>query len=234
MALLNITNGAFKVDGIALLGPLNLELNCIQTTVILGVNGAGKSLFLSMCHGILDGASGSVTWDGAPAMKTRQKRGFMAQQTAVLRRSVFENVEFVLKAQSVSRGDRRERVLAALHAARLDHKAHVPAAALSGGERRRMAMARALVSKPDVILMDEPSSGLDPASTFELEALVGQVRETGTGVIMVSHNLTQAQRLADHVLFMDGGAILEDTAAAEFFAGPTSSAAKAYFRGDFV
>ena len=232
MTVLRITQGQFSADGTRLLGPIDLEHSCKGITIILGPNGAGKSLFLGLAHGILDGASGQVSWDRKAAKDSRQSRGFMAQQTAVLRRSVYENVEFALKALGMTAADRRPLVMESLETARLARKSSTPAAALSGGEQRRMAMARALVTKPPVLLMDEPSTGLDPVSARELEKLVRLTRDAGTGVLMVSHNVSQAQRLADHILFLDEGQIVENAPADVFFAKPNSAAAKAYFDGE--
>ncbi|MCP5075310.1 MAG: ATP-binding cassette domain-containing protein [Rhodobacteraceae bacterium] len=231
MAHLQIRNAGYKADGAVLLNPLSLELDCRGLTVILGANGAGKSLFLHLCHGMLEGHTGQVLWDNLPAEKSRRQRGFMFQHPAVLRRSVFANVEFALTAQGIPRGEHSQRVAEVLEQARLSHKVKTPAAALSGGEIRRMGLARALVTGPEVILMDEPAAGLDPASASALEQMVGEITSTGTGILMVSHDLAQARRLADRVLFFDGGSLIEDARADQFFANPASETATAYLEG---
>lgn len=231
MAELQITQGGFSVEGKALLGPIDLQHDCQGIIAVLGPNGAGKSLFLSLCHGTLVGAEGQVMWDGMQAQQSRRQRGFMAQQVAVLRRSVFDNVGFALQAQGVARRERAARVTESLRQARLADKALTPAAALSGGEQRRMALARALVGGPKLVLMDEPSAGLDPAASIELEMMVHRTAEAGVPALMVMHDIGQARRLADHVLFFSGGQLLENLPASEFFDSPTTVAARAYLAG---
>ncbi len=231
MADLQITQGGFSVEGKVLLGPIDLQLDCKGIIAVLGPNGAGKSLFLSLCHGTLEGAVGQVLWDGTQAEQSRKQRGFMAQQVAVLRRSVFENVAFALQAQGVTRRERAQRVTESLGQARLTDKAATPAAALSGGEQRRMALARALVGAPKLVLMDEPSAGLDPAASKELEMMVRRTVDAGVPVLMVMHDIGQARRLADHVLFFSGGQLVEKGPAPEFFENPKSATARAYLAG---
>jgi len=231
MAYLQITEGSFSADGKRLLGPINLAQECRGIIAVLGPNGAGKSLFLSLCHGTLSGARGQVLWDGTPAQQSRHARGFMSQQVAVLRRSVFANVEFALQSQGVASANRNARVTASLQQARLADQAMTPAAALSGGEQRRMALARALVGKPSLVLMDEPSAGLDPASSKELEMMVQRSVSSGVNVLMVIHDIAQARRLADHVLFFSQGHLDENASANSFFENPQSTAAQAYLEG---
>lgn len=231
MAYLKITEGRFSAEGKQLLGPINLAQECTGIVAVLGPNGAGKSLFLSLCHGTLNGASGQVLWNDTPAEQSRHTRGFMSQQVAVLRRSVFANVEFALQAQGVQRANRANRVRESLQQARLTDQALAPAATLSGGEQRRMALARALVGKPSLVLMDEPSAGLDPASSKELEEMVQRSVASGVNVLMVIHDIAQARRLANHVMFFSHGQLVENSSADSFFTNPKSDAAQAYLEG---
>lgn len=215
--------------GKRLLGPLNFTLATSGITAILGHNGAGKSLFIKVCHGQFPTTAGEILWNGLGVEDTRQCRSLMFQNTPLLRRSVFANIEFPLTAHGVARTDRKGRVVEALKIARLEHRAATPAASLSGGEKQRMALARAWVTRPQVILLDEPSASLDPASTKELEESVRTVAATGVKVLIATHDLMQARRLADDLLVFGEGALLVHEPADDFFNRPHSGAV-----GDFL
>lgn len=221
-----------RVDGNTLLGPVSLTLATPGITVVMGPNGAGKSLFLAASHGLLDLAEGRITWDGRDAAASRASRGFVFQSTPVLRRSVAGNVAFPLIARKYRRGDIRARVAAALAEARLSDLARQPAAALSGGELKRLDLARAMVGRPASLLLDEPSANLDPASTAELEKALIRIAGSGIKVLVSTHDVAQARRLADDILFIDGGKLAEQEAADTFFAAPSSKAAQKYLRGE--
>ena len=223
---LTVTEG-----GIRLLGPVDLMLDGDGITVVMGPNGAGKSLFLSAIHGLLDRHEGRATWDGKAATATRAERGFVFQSTPVLRRSVAGNIGFPLKTRRLSRTEKAARVARALASARLAHVANRPAAALSGGERKRLDLARAMVGQPRVVLLDEPAANLDPASTAALEAALKEVAAAGVKVILSTHDTAQARRLADDILFFSAGALVEQAKAAAFFQAPASEAAQRFLEG---
>ncbi len=203
-------------NGKAILGPLDVALQADGITCLLGPNGAGKSVFLNLCHGMYAPDKGTVEWNGVAAVSTRMDRSFMFQSAAVMRRSVWANVAFPLVAQKVPRPERLERVLEALAFARLVDQASQPAASLSGGEKQRMALARAWVTRPKVILLDEPAANLDPGSTHALESMLHDIA-TKSGVIIATHNLPQARRLARHVLVFTNGKLAANMAADSFF-----------------
>lgn len=230
-ATLQVENAEVHRDGQRLLGPVNLTLESAGITVILGHNGAGKSLFVKMCHGLFAPSKGTVLWNGQGARETRQQRGFLFQNTPILRRSVQANVEFPLLTRGVAKSGRRERVAAALRVARLSDHAKTPAASLSGGERQRLALARARVGNPSVILLDEPSASLDPASTRELETAVREISAGGTKVILVTHDIAQARRLADDVLMFCNGELLAFETAETFFTRSHDGAIADYLEG---
>lgn len=231
MPELILDDTAYQVDETMLLGPIDLRYDKAGITAILGANGAGKSLFLSLCQGMIRPTSGSIGWDGSAAHLARGRRGIVFQTPTIMRRSVFDNVAFALRAAREPNADMRAKVMTVLERVNLAGKAHMPAAALSGGEGQRMALARAIVNRPDVLLLDEPSSNLDPASTRQLEDIVGSVAADGVTVFIATHDIGQAKRLARHILFMDKGRFTDVADAGDFFAGPTSEPADKYLKG---
>ncbi len=228
---LRVENAGIVIDGVARLSPLSLTLESPGITVILGHNGAGKSLFVKMCHGLMAPSGGQVLWNGRAAADTRQERAFLFQNTPLLRRSVRANVEFPLLARGVAKPERQARVATALETARLTDYARTPAARLSGGERQRLALARALVAAPSVILLDEPAASLDPASTRELETALRDIAAGGTKIMLVTHDIAQARRLADDVLMFGNGKLLAFEAADSFFTRPQNGAIADYLEG---
>ncbi len=218
--------------GRALVADVDAAFDGTAITVIMGPNGAGKTLLLKVLAGLLRPDGGAVTWAGSPPDRARAaKLGFVFQRPVMLRRSALNNVRYALWAQGVPIRDRRIRAFEALKRASLAHLANTPARVLSGGEQQRLAIARVLATEPDVLLLDEPTSSLDPASTLAIETLVRDAREQGTKIVFVTHDIGQARRLADEVVFMAGGRIAERAPASKFFASPRSEAAHAFLHG---
>lgn len=218
--------------GARLLGPLDLAVASPGPTAVLGPNGAGKSQFLRLIHGLTPATAGRVVWgDGRGPEAARADQAFVFQTTPVLRRSVWANVEFPLIARRWPRAMRHARTAEALERARLADKAAQPAASLSGGERQRMALARAWTTGPRALLLDEPCANMDPASTAEFERFLAEIREEGAKIFLATHDLGQARRLAEDVLFFDQGRLAEQAPAGRFFAAPASAAAQRYLDG---
>lgn len=229
MSGLKLTNVSYSVDGTGLLHDISFAQTSVGISAILGPNGAGKSLLLSLIHGVINPDMGRVTWDKIAAHKTKLSRGFVFQTPIVLRRSVRANLAYPLKIN----GQHSETAIEAmLELSQLTPLADQPAASLSGGEAQRMAIARALITKPKTLLLDEPCSNLDPASTKLIEAMIGQFVADGGSVFISTHDLAQAKRLADVVLFINAGQLLEHSAAKSFFDAPQTPQAQAYLRGD--
>lgn len=225
---LKMTQATIREGGRDLLGPLNLSLDPTGVTAVMGANGAGKSLFLRLAHGLIAPDRGTVTWAGQHAVQSITARGFMFQTPPVLRRSVAQNVAFPL--QALARRD-PAKVTAALAMARLTDRAQQPAARLSGGERQRMALARALVTDPNVLLMDEPSASLDPGSTKALEGMIAQAVARGIRVVMATHDIGQARRLADDVVFLADGALVLHAEVDTFFGDTAPKPVRDYLEG---
>jgi len=223
--------------GRRLLDCIDIELYGRGVLAVLGPNGAGKSLLLRVLAGLIAPDSGSVLWAGCAPDRARATRlGFVFQKPVLLRRSVLANVEYALASlpRNLSRSGRRQRAFEALEMADLGALARSPARVLSGGEQQRLAIARALSLRPELLLLDEPTANLDPAQTQHIESLLIEARNRGTGIVLISHDREQARRLADEVLFLHGGSVDERTPAGEFFRSPKSAAARAYLDGRLV
>jgi len=229
MTGLKLTDVSYSVDGIPLLHGISFMQKNEGINAILGPNGAGKSLLLSLIHGVIRPDMGLVTWDGVIAYKNKHTRGFVFQTPIVLRRSVRANLAYPLKIIGKSNSAAIDNMLELSHLSTL---ADQPAASLSGGEAQRMAIARALITRPAVLLLDEPCSNLDPASTKLIETMIHTFVADGGSVYISTHDLAQAKRLADVVLFIEAGRLLEHKSAENFFANPDTSQAQAYLNGD--
>jgi tungstate transport system ATP-binding protein len=221
--------------GRRVLDRIDVEIDGSGTLVLIGPNGAGKSLLVRVLAGLVLPTSGCVRWGGAAPDRRRSTRiGFVFQRPVLLRRSVVANVDYALAVAGVARTERAKRAQGALERARILHLAHAPARLLSGGEQQLLSIARALATGPDILILDEPTSNLDPSATKAIEALIGEVRLEGMGVVLITHDLGQARRLADEIAFMHHGRIVERAAGSTFLAGPQSREARAFIDGEIV
>ncbi len=232
-----LENVGFAANGQTLIGGIDLTIEAGRPTVILGPNGAGKSLLLRLMHGLLQPTSGRVLWQGAAARNPTSLRfgqAMVFQKPVLLRRSVLANVIFPLKLRGLDGAVRRERAMLALERAGLAALADRPARVLSGGEQERLALARAWVLNPQLLFLDEPTASLDPGATRQVETVVQQIAAEGTKLVMTTHDLGQARRLADDIVFLHRGSISERTAAETFFSAPRSATARAFLAGDLA
>jgi tungstate transport system ATP-binding protein len=209
---------------------VTLDLGPSGCTVIMGPNGAGKSLLLKVLHGLAPASSGEVTWGGRAPAEVTMRQALVFQKPVLLRRSVAANIDFVLKA----RGKDSARRDALLDHVGLAHKAGQPARLLSGGEAQRLALARALATDPDILFLDEPTASLDPASVLAIEQIVSEARDRGVRIVFVTHDLGQARRMADDVVFLHRGRVSQHSPADDFFSGPRCVAAWDYLNGNIV
>ena len=230
---LRVSSLCYAAGGAPLLDRLSFTLDRGPPTVILGPNGAGKSLLLRLCHGLLTPTAGRIEWnDGGGAGPGRHALVF--QRPVMLRRSVAANIDYALGGHRLGRAERRRRVEEALRLGGLEGLAGRSARVLSGGEQQRLALARAWVMRPEIIYLDEPTSALDPAATYAVEQAVQDFHAAGTTVVMSTHDLSQARRLADEVLFLCRGRLLEHVPASAFFEAPASAEARAFLAGELV
>ncbi len=224
----------FEAGGQRLIDDLSARFPAGPRSIVLGPNGAGKSLLLRLCHGLLRPTRGRITWANATARDTRRRQAMVFQRPVLLRRSAAANVAYPLALRGVPRAERRARVVQALERAGLAGLTERPARVLSGGEQQRLAIARAWVAEPEILFLDEPTSSLDPAATRAVEELILMVDAAGTKIVMTTHDLGQARRLADEVLFLHHGRLLERAPAEDFFAAPRTPEAAAFIRGDLL
>ncbi|PJX15353.1 ABC transporter ATP-binding protein [Halomonas sp. 141] len=220
---------SFCHRGDTLLAPTTLALHGCRRTLVMGPNGAGKSLLMRLAHGLLRPSSGQVTWEGKPPVQA-----MVFQRPVLLRRSALDNLTYALAVHRVPRRQRKALALQALEKFGLTSLAKRPARVLSGGEQQRLTLARAWLLKPAVLFLDEPTSALDPAAIKAVEDAVNEFHQAGTRIVMTTHDLHQARRLADDVLFMYSGQLIEHTSAEDFFDTPATAQARAFIRGELV
>jgi tungstate transport system ATP-binding protein len=213
-----------------LLDGIDLNIGGDGITVLLGPNGAGKTLLLRMLAGLLPPDGGRIAWNGT----TRPDSGIamMFQQPMLLRASVFANVALALKPLGVKHAGRREQTMEVLRRVGLAHRSEDSARLLSGGEKQRLALARAWVAKPRLLLLDEPTASLDPSATETVESIVREIRTEGAKILMTTHNLGQAMRISDDIVFIDAGKVREHAPTARFFSYPQSPEAKLFIQGE--
>lgn len=224
-----------EIGGERLLDAVSLDIPAGGLTALIGPNGAGKSLFLRLCHGLLRPASGTVLWQAGGGRRAGRKRHAMVfQHPVMLRRPVLDNLVHALEAVGEPRGEARRLAHAALDRFGLASLASRPARHLSGGEKQRLAIARAAILHPDVIFLDEPTSQLDQGATRQIERMLMELLAEGKTLVMATHDLGQARRLAQRILYFSRGRLVEDAPAERFFTNPASPEASAFLAGDLV
>lgn len=216
----------FAVDGRTLLTVPGAEVRAGRRTVVLGPNGAGKSLFLRLCHGLLRPTTGHVVFAGGRDPTRRHAMVF--QKPVMLRRSVLGNMRHALALAGMGYFERGRQARAALARFGLADLAERPARVLSGGEQQRLAIARAAAIAPEVLFLDEPASALDPTATRQIEDMLRALAADGLTWVMTTHDLAQARRLADDILFFHAGRLVEAAPAEIFFTAPATEEARAF------
>jgi len=223
---------SFAAGGRTIIEPLSLAIEAGPSTIILGANGAGKSVLMRLMHGLIAPSSGTIRWSDPDPEWLRRKQAMVFQRPVMLRRSALANITYALELARVPRSERVALAFEALESVGLPHLAQRPARVLSGGEQQRLALARAWALHPEVLFLDEPTASLDPSATREIETVIKAFDAAGTKIIMATHNLGQARRVGDEVLFLHEGRLLERAPVADFFARPVTAEAADFIKGE--
>ena len=219
--------------GKTLLGHLSLEIAGEGVTIVLGPNGSGKTTLLRALHGLERLREGAVRW-AVPEPETRSQQAFVFQAPILMRRSVVDSIAYPLLLDGLRRGEARARAADAAEAVGLGGRLALQATDLSGGEKQKLAIARALVRRPQILFLDEPCANLDGRATREIEAILATVREQGTRIVMSTHNVGQARRMADEAVFLFDGRLIDGGKASDFFDTPQTPEARAHLQGDLL
>ncbi len=219
-----------------LIKDIDIQIEQPGTLVVLGPNGAGKSLFLRLAHQLLQPSKGVISWGNEnQTIEVRAKQSMVFQQPVMLNRSVFANLSYALQLKSRAPAKAHKQIiydtLANLGLAKL---ANSNANSLSLGEQQILAIARAIITKPKVLFLDEPTASLDPSATYQIEQLLANIAESNTKLIMATHDLMQAKRLANDILFIHQGSVLEYSDAKSFFKQPVSAVCAQFVAGELL
>lgn len=229
---LRLDDVIFAVGERRIIDGVTMRLDAAKRTVIVGPNGAGKSVLLRLCHGLMPPTAGTIRWNAAELPGAPRRHAMVFQRPVMLRRTALANVAYALQVAGVPRELRGGQAREALRKVGLEALARSPARVLSGGEQQRLALARVWALKPEVLFLDEPTASLDPGATHEIERVIAAMHESGTKIVLVTHNLGQARRLGDEVLFLHQGRLVERTPVERFFHRPESPEAGRFLEGE--
>lgn len=219
--------------GKRLLGPVDHQMSGGGITIVIGPNGSGKTTLLRVMHGVQRLAEGRVSW-AQPQDIAEKKQSFVFQSPIMIRRNVLQNLTFPLELIGAEKSVAHKLAVGWAERIGLGGKLEQYAPRLSGGEKQKLALARALIRQPEVLFLDEPCANLDGSATREIEQILLETMSTGTRVIMSTHDMGQARRLADDVIFMLGGEIHEAGPAAAILDSPRKVQTKRFLHGDIV
>lgn len=230
---LSVVDAVVRKKGKTILNNINLDLAATGFTVMMGPNGSGKTTLLRLMHGLERLRTGSVSWNVDETL-ARTQQAFVFQTPVIMRRSVLDNIAYPLTLRGRNKSEARAKAADWADHVGLAPRREINAQFLSGGERQKLAIARALMCEPQVLFLDEPTTNLDGRSTREIEAILLAAHQNGTRIVMTTHDIGQARRLASDVIFLNDGRLCETTPAKRFFKQPSSEPAQAYLRGDIV
>jgi tungstate transport system ATP-binding protein len=222
-----------RVGGVDALENVDLALPLTARTVVIGPNGAGKTTLLLAIHGLVAPTRGTIGIAGT-ADPSSLRFALLLQKPVMLRRTAAANLEHALRVAGVPAARRGALAQAALQDVGLAYAADRPARQLSGGEQQRVAIARANALAPDCLLLDEPTSSLDPGAGAAIERYLLRLSMRGRGIMMATHDLGQARRFAEFIVFMHRGRVLETGRADDFFNRPGTDAARRFTSGEWL
>jgi tungstate transport system ATP-binding protein len=218
---------------VRMLDAITLTFTAGPPTILIGPNGSGKSTLLRAAMGLITPSQGRLTWGGREnAPPTR--RAIVFQRPTMLRRSASGNIRYALRASTLARAEQNRRIGELLALVGLDGLGDRAARRLSGGEQQRLALARALALDPVVLFLDEPTASLDPAATAAIEQIVRAISARGIKVVMATHDLGEARRLAGDIVMLHRGSVVETGPVASFFSAPRTSEARTFLAGELL
>jgi tungstate transport system ATP-binding protein len=213
---------------------VNFEATGGKIAVIVGINGAGKSTLLRICAGLEKPDKGKILFNDEPIVgkELRQIATLVFQRTAMFSRSVYDNLAFGLKIRKLSSPEIKKRITEALHDVGLRDFEKRRAKKTSGGEMQRIALARAFLLEPKILLLDEPTANLDPHSATIIENAIKKRKSRENIIVLATHNLNQARRLGDETVHLHGGKIVERADTKEFFENPKNETTRKFLNGE--
>lgn len=213
---------------------VSIELQGNKIIVLLGVNGAGKSTLMRIIAGLENSDTGTIFFDNqnTDAKALRRISTLVFQKTAMFTLNVYDNLAYGLKIRRVPKEEIAKRVPEALAAVRLSGFEKRRAKKLSGGEQQRIALARALLLNSHVLLLDEPTANLDPNSAIIIEKAIISKKNSQCIIVMATHNLNQARRIADEIVHIHNGEIVEVAKPEDFFENPKSEITRKFINGE--
>jgi tungstate transport system ATP-binding protein len=226
-------NVTMSAGAVTILDQITLILVSGPPTVVIGPNGSGKTTLLRAAMGLVKPSAGRITW-GERENVPPTGRAIVFQRPVMLRRSARGNIHYALRSSGIGNAEQRARIGEVLALVGLEHIADRPARRLSGGEQQRLALARALARDPTVLFLDEPTASLDPAATKVIEDVVHTVSERGIKVVMSTHDIAEARRIAGDIIMLHHGRVIETGAAVSFFAAPKTGEAKKFLVGELL
>jgi tungstate transport system ATP-binding protein len=215
-----------KRDGRIILDIPHAVIPADRICACIGPNGAGKTTFLKLIDGLIKPDSGTVTHSSGPI-----KSSLVLHHTPMIKASARTNIAMVKDSNTSINSIAIDLVMEQIG---LSHLANSPAHKLSAGERQKLCLGRAILQKPNLILLDEPTANLDPNTTEQVEEIIRQFKSQGSDVIFTSHQLAQVQRIAEYIIFIDQGQIKEKGPVGPFFADPQTQAAKRYLHQELL
>ena len=230
---LRVTDVKINIKSKRLIGPINLEIEQNGISILLGANGSGKTTLLEALHGLRKLSSGKVEWNISNSQAAAEQ-AFVFQSPIMLRRTVAENLAFPLKVRRLSKLTTTTEVMMWAKKIGLEDKIKQQAMLLSGGEMQAIAVARALITKPKMLFLDEPTASLDGATKKAIEDILISASSNGTKILMSTHDLGQLKRLARDIIFLHKGIVEAHCSKEEFLTKPPSKAAKQFLAGDIV
>ena len=224
---------SLRAGALAIIDRVSLVIGPGAPTLLVGPNGSGKSTLIRLGMGLVEPSAGRVSRGGRDTSDGK-RRAMVFQRPVMLRRTAGDNVGYALASRRLARREHAECVNSLLERVGLAHLTGRPARRLSGGEQQRLALARALARDPEVLFLDEPTASLDPAATKAVEDIVRATAASGVKIVMATHDLGQARRLAGDIVFLVRGRVREHVSAEKFFASPATPEAATFVRGDLV